>query len=35
MFRELVNVLQKFCFHTENMLLDTKKVIFCMETVII
>ena len=33
-FRELVNVLNNYCFYTENMLLDTKKVILCMKTVI-
>ena len=33
-FRELVNILNTYCFHTEHILLDTKKVIFCMKTVI-
>ena len=33
-FRELANVLNNYCFHAENMLLDTKKFIFCMKTVI-
>ena len=32
-FRELVNVLNNYCFHTENILLDTKKVIFCTEII--
>ena len=35
MFRELGNVLYNDSFHTENMLLDTKKVILCMKTVFI
>ena len=34
-FREVVNVLNNYCFHTENMhFLATNKLIFCTKTLI-